>query len=54
MKSAAVRARRLELATSRYRRLLEQQWSTPGEPVLSQAYAMGRELLAAGVTLLEW
>lgn len=53
MKSAAVRARRLELATSRYRRLLEQQWSTPGEPVLSQAYAMGRELLAAGVTLLE-
>src|SRR6185437_8225000 len=36
-----------------YRQLLEQQWSAPDEQVLSQAYHLGRELLAAEVNLLE-
>ena len=37
----------------RYRGLLEQQWSGPSEAVLSQAYGLGRELLAENATLLE-
>lgn len=50
---AAARARSLEIAMGAYRHLLEQQWNAPGEGVLSEAYSLGRELLAAEVNLLE-
>jgi|SRR6185312_1798977 len=51
--NAAARTRRLEHALDAYPRLLERQWLVDDEEALAQAYELGRDLLTAGVTLLE-
>ncbi|MGH9417106.1 MAG: ATP-binding protein [Terriglobales bacterium] len=51
--NAAARLRRLEQAENVYRRLLERHAASPGEETLGAAYELGRELLAAGTSLLE-
>jgi len=51
--NAALRTHHLEQALDTYPRLLERQWLAADEETLTQAYELGRDLLAAGVTLLE-